>query len=498
MIRSFWQYLPFSIAAIVAGCSVGGMQPTDPPVPSDDAGTEPPPSAPPPGAIEGGGVYHVDDAAADPALCPATSIVHPGCMEEVLEGQIGLCDQVDNDCDGEVDESCPCTPGDVQRCFKGPPGRRGLGACSDGQQTCVVNGEFGIWGACEGGHSPSAEACDGLDNDCNGCMDELGGDECVPTGTCPAPGDPRIPDGAPFSTYELNGGDFYEGSDAVSWHWSVVGSPCDRMFQRLPGSTATSENGQLSYTLHDADSENASLDFTLSGDYEVTLTVERSDGSEFTCTWIVPVRAPGIRVELCWDATGPTASTAFGGTVDVDLHLARMDMTTQWFDDQDCHYTNCKGTSYGGRVDWGYADTPLANCTGPGARGSFDTACPNPRLDIDNVAQSTEYVPENINLDNPNDGDEFRVMVHHYSYNDRVVKPIINVYCGGELRGSYGTPPDEVTSFDSGGGRESGDMWRVVDIETSVSGGVTDCMLSPITPPGRMTGYYVTTDDISL
>src|SRR5262245_6991251 len=31
-------------------------------------------------------------------------------------------DGLDNDCNGKVDEGCPCSPGQVQQCFLGPPG----------------------------------------------------------------------------------------------------------------------------------------------------------------------------------------------------------------------------------------------------------------------------------------------------------------------------------------------------------------------------------------
>ena len=78
----------------------------------------------------------------------------------------------DDDCDGSVDEGCACTPGAVQGCFHGQPGRRGVGACVDGMQTCQGDGEFGIWGPCTGGITPHTEICDGVDNDCNGCADD--------------------------------------------------------------------------------------------------------------------------------------------------------------------------------------------------------------------------------------------------------------------------------------------------------------------------------------
>jgi hypothetical protein len=445
-----------------------------------------------PGVADGGGVYEVDagDGGAIVAdLCPASAIVPTGCTGPLAsESLAARCNGLDDDCDGEVDEGCACTPGEVQRCFRGPPGRRGVGACQDGTQRCLSAGEFGLWGPCEGGIAPSAEACDDLDNDCNGCTDEIEG--CVPTGSCPGPGDPRVPDGRPFSTYDLRGGDFYTGTDAASWRWTVSGTPCDRMFLAIPGSTATAENGQLSFRLTGATSRDARLEFKLSGDYTVTLTVTRTDGTTFTCTWIVHVRAPGVRVELCWDATGPTASM-FGGTVDVDLHLGKHGRTPRWFDALDCDYLSCRTTRTSGASFWGYADSP------PGSCGTGVARCPNPRLDIDNISTTTEYRPENINVDNPEDGDRFRVMVHHYTTATRLTRPLVNVYCGGELRGTYGAAPDTVPSFDEGGGRGGGDMWRVVDIQAAVSGGVTtDCALTPLTSPGG--GYDVRTGDTTF
>ncbi len=451
---------------------------------------------PPPTRRDGGGIY-VDGGSGDDGggivrdLCPPEMEVAFGCLTETDEGAADLCNGLDDDCDGQVDEGCVCVPGAVQRCFAGPPERRGVGACTDGMQRCIGMGEFGAWGPCEGGGAPRPEACDDLDNDCNGCIDEIEG--CVPSGSCPGPGDPRVPDGRPFSTYPLRGADFYPGADAVSWRWTVRGTPCDRMFESIPGSPATQDNGQLSYRVENADRRDAAIQFTLSGDYEVTLSVTRADGSTFECTWVVHVRAPGLRVELCWDQTGPTASD----TVDVDLHLGKHGVTPAWFDEQDCDYRSCDTNRRSGGLDWGYPETDIANCTGPGARGSFSGGCPNPRLDIDNISRRAEYVPENINLDNPQDGDRFRIMVHHYTSATRSTYPLVNVYCGGELRASYGVAPDRVEGFDEGGGRNGGDMWRVADVTMRVAadGTTTGCDIVPLRPPGMASGYYVTTDD---
>jgi len=438
-----------------------------------------------------GGIYTYDSGQVVEELCPIASQKPAQCQGELVEGSNNLCDGLDNDCDGNIDEGCPCMPGAVQRCFRGPPGHRNIGACSDGQQLCEMQGEAGgTWGACEGGISPRGEVCDDLDNDCNGCSDEVEG--CVqPQGTCPAPGDLRTPDGRPFTNYQLRGGDFFPGANAVAWHWNVAGTPCDKMFQALPGSTATAANGQLSFTLHNPDNREASIDFTLSGDYVVTMEVTLNGGDQFSCTWVIHVRAPGLRVELCWDVTGPTSVSA-GGPIDVDLHLGKTGTTTQWFTANDCYWTTCRGQN----GIWGYTNTAISNCTGPGSLGGFAGSCPNPRLDMDNVDIVARYLPENINIDVPGDGDQFRVMVHHWTTADRAAHPLVNIYCGGELKGTYGAAPDLVEGFDQGGMASGGSMWRVADVTTQVnsSGNTTGCVLTPLRNASG-TSYHVTNDD---
>jgi hypothetical protein len=72
------------------------------------------------------------------------------------------CDGRDNDCDGDIDESCQCEDEDELDCGSD------VGACAHGTQTC----ERGRWGNCEGDVGPEQEECDGTDNDCDGDIDE--------------------------------------------------------------------------------------------------------------------------------------------------------------------------------------------------------------------------------------------------------------------------------------------------------------------------------------
>ncbi len=77
-----------------------------------------------------------------------------------IEGPFSeVCDGQDDDCDGQVDETFP-TQGDA--CDTGQPGQ-----CATGGKVCT-GGQIG----CAPVTSSQPETCDGVDNDCDGLVDE--------------------------------------------------------------------------------------------------------------------------------------------------------------------------------------------------------------------------------------------------------------------------------------------------------------------------------------
>jgi hypothetical protein len=100
--------------------------------------------------------------------CQGGSIVCTGNVEPTAE----ICDAQDNDCDGAVDNG---NPGSGASCNTGQ-----LGVCGNGTEQCT-GGSI----QCVADNTAGAEACDGLDNDCDGGVDEGnpgGGGNCS-TGT---------------------------------------------------------------------------------------------------------------------------------------------------------------------------------------------------------------------------------------------------------------------------------------------------------------------------
>ncbi|MBP5202640.1 choice-of-anchor L domain-containing protein [bacterium] len=73
------------------------------------------------------------------------------------------------------DNNGNCTPGEIQKCpYHAYPETEGVGPCKAGTKTCKADG---TWGVCEGEVTPVNEignklCADGIDNDCNGTVDD--------------------------------------------------------------------------------------------------------------------------------------------------------------------------------------------------------------------------------------------------------------------------------------------------------------------------------------
>jgi GH25 family lysozyme M1 (1,4-beta-N-acetylmuramidase) len=88
------------------------------------------------------------------------------CVQNKLPGP-EVCNGLDDDCDGAIDDG---NPGVGASCSTGSPG-----ACAGGATACVA-GEI----VCVPGKQPSNEICNGVDDDCDGQVDE----GCAPAEVC--------------------------------------------------------------------------------------------------------------------------------------------------------------------------------------------------------------------------------------------------------------------------------------------------------------------------
>lgn len=97
--------------------------------------------------------------------------VNPDIVEECApDGSCPYCNGVDDNCDGQADEDCPCDPEVTpsQSCFTFSSGTPGEGPCREGTQQCIE----GTFGECVNEVGPSDETCNGNDDDCDGEVDE--------------------------------------------------------------------------------------------------------------------------------------------------------------------------------------------------------------------------------------------------------------------------------------------------------------------------------------
>jgi len=149
-----------------------------PPASAPDAATALPPPAPK--SCQNGNDL-VADSSMRPcgfvagACRPGTQICNDGAWSACDGGTLPtpeVCDGVDNDCDGNIDDGliCQCDP------EKGPTrpcgGHGNVGACKAGTQSCIAVGSGYEWAkSCQGEVLPKPETCNLVDDDCDGAVD---------------------------------------------------------------------------------------------------------------------------------------------------------------------------------------------------------------------------------------------------------------------------------------------------------------------------------------
>jgi hypothetical protein len=85
-----------------------------------------------------------------------------GCECQLSNNGIEICDGKDNDCNGATDE------GVGMQVYAGPAGTAGVGVCAPGLKVC----KDGTLVDARPATVPTQEVCDGVDNDCNGKVDD--------------------------------------------------------------------------------------------------------------------------------------------------------------------------------------------------------------------------------------------------------------------------------------------------------------------------------------
>jgi hypothetical protein len=396
------------------------------------------------------------------------SIVNP-CGTECgpVEKCGGINQGIDDDCDGNVDEDCPCGAGESDSCFKGDPSYLDnplYPTCAPGTMACTENG---TWGPCTGGsHADSLDECFAQSVEA-----------CHPINS------------VPFATVDLLTGTGTFSADAIASSFTVE---CPAGVDPCPMVSNT--------------------DFTAlqSGEYTVTYTKTVQGGAMDTCEFPLYVGAKGLRVELSWN---------WGGSgKDIDFHMHRPQATTPWSvggNSEDCGYANCKAGSFvptqqagapnwfppanvpPDPVNWYVAPTFEENLCYYAPQGLGMTwsnamqGCHSPRLDVDNISCDLSVTdpnsgsfcsPENINIDYPPKNEWIRISAFMFSSSPaNGLTPNVKIFCDGAQRaelGQYGfNNPEAPIVWDTTQGRK---WWMVADVIFKEDECTQECIVRPL------------------
>jgi hypothetical protein len=425
----------------------------------------------------------------------ATDCVDPECADFVFCADAGADADADTDADIEADdgaESEDAADGDESSVKDGADGDAdsdGGGACAPGVTGCGA-----------------VEICgDGLDNDCEGVVDEADAGCTCAYGEVQAclPGPPcGLGVGGCVAGWQACGRDetWGECTEAISAEEEIpdgkdndcdgetdeglTGEPtivCPVSFDSLPGRwwvlrcsdfcsptaggpcdctwSIRSPAGSGSVEVPDRLAEDTRVHLDAAGNFVITATILDPHLDTWMCSFAVRTIPLGLEVDLWWDEPDPWQPG------NIDLHVHRVPPRTPWFIDDDCYYADCGGRDGTYTIDWGYADTPLAHCPElPSDRSWWDFVprggCPNPRLALESFAGPAG---EMFSLDAPNAADGFRVMAHFYedgsSMGQMPTDAHVRIVCAGRPVAQFG--PVTMTSRDYG----TGDIWRAADIE---------------------------------
>ena len=349
-------------------------------------------------------------------------------------GPTELCDPAhlgfDDNCDGQVDEGCPCQPGQAHWCFAGDPKYRNTPGCFDGTEICTPQG---VWGPCLGGvHATPPDNC---------FLDDTSGCHAITA--------------RPYTVVDLSQGIGSFGmGQAGSQSYTVA---CPPGVSTCPGVTGLSFSPQQA------------------GEHTVTYT-RAVQGNPLTCTFPLIVAQPGLRIELSWEHQPADMG------VDLDLHVHQPADTNPWGVsppvEQDCTWSSCTVNDFmppqvpespiwfagppampPTPVNWDKGPTNAQNLCYGDPRGigedwqQLGMGCHNPRLDCDNITCDYSLTDPNnpafwyrwrrtwsTSTTRPLQQRGLRVAVDYYNNHGLTydVHPEIKIYCNGALAGDLG------------------------------------------------------------